>query len=862
MKRTLVRSDEKAWLLVISILLLGVLPAIAQVTGEYSTDANTVALLHMNEASGSLLTDSSGLGNHGTTTGTTVVAGRFGNGRRFTNIVTAVPNDWVSLGNSPSLNPSNALTVEAWIYPTTNPPDGYGVPIVSRDDSWGGTQGYTFNIIKDPCNGFTNPLFIYDGDIGLCSNASVPINQWSHVAFTLASNGSTKTAQLYLNGQLVGQQTANGPLRTNSLTTYIGRRWGSSGGSPYNRGFDGIIDEVRFSNKVRSATEFNAAPPPTCTLSCSVTAPGSIEVGVAGQFSATSTTANCGTVDPNYLWNFGDGTTSTSPTLSKVYTKRGSYNWTLTATVAAQTCTKTGTITVSEARNSNDLASIQFAIRSSRQRAVSHGGGRSIPGNLVFIVSDVTNRFIPPVTATIEGEPFTDVVIGSDGVLTLAGTPGGRSLSEWLPDQGIAGVTVTNGDGFVFFVNVRRFGATLSIEAPVLDHFSTSAASPAETVTLYGQGFGPTAETDSILVRTTDGREFTLGAKTGDSNSLSFVVPLLPTDGADFYSGPVDVQVTLGTGVVSRGLPLTVKPLPELTDAPGVATEQVARLLSELTASTEDIATASLIAQGATTDQIRMLREFPRAALAEWSAIVAGALNGRPHQIDVPIDGVATRIVIDRKTVVLFERLMLASNASARVQRALTHLRTDAVGSDSTCGPTAQEQNILIAADAYASVDFGSDLLDVVEILSAAITLSAATAGVTLPEAVALAGLIETAELAVFAGHIIIGAQPIQLQTVILNPSNLTVASQTSPASTIEISGEFSSPVFGDTLREAAKLVIDAAVDAALHGWRKVLFAPVRGVLKSVIGIVADKVLQLMIGDKLDLPRLTGMSLL
>ena len=58
---------------------------------EYISDPNTTALYHLNETSGSTVSDSSGNAYHGAATGTTIVDGRFGKARNFNgdgNIVT------------------------------------------------------------------------------------------------------------------------------------------------------------------------------------------------------------------------------------------------------------------------------------------------------------------------------------------------------------------------------------------------------------------------------------------------------------------------------------------------------------------------------------------------------------------------------------------------------------------------------------------------------------------------------------------------------------------------------------------------------------------------------------------------------
>jgi uncharacterized RDD family membrane protein YckC len=225
--------------------------------GEYSSDSNTVLLLHMNESSGSSLHDASGHGYRVTTTGTTIVDGRFGLARRFSNEVGFVARDYISVTDSPALNPPEALTFEAWIYLTANS-EGWtnGMPIFSRDDSYMGVQGYSFGVGSCDAN---LGLVFYDGELGVCKGwvPGLDLGQWHHVAFTLESNGGQKSVRLYIDCRQVAQAFAPGTLHRNHLTTFIGRRFGSAGAFPYNSGFAGLIDEVRVSNRVRSPAEFN-----------------------------------------------------------------------------------------------------------------------------------------------------------------------------------------------------------------------------------------------------------------------------------------------------------------------------------------------------------------------------------------------------------------------------------------------------------------------------------------------------------------------------------------------------------------------------------------------------------------------------
>jgi PKD repeat protein len=84
-----------------------------------------------------------------------------------------------------------------------------------------------------------------------------------------------------------------------------------------------------------------------CTLTCTATVPATGIAGQAVSFSSTAAPSNCAGT-PSFGWTFGDGATSTEQNTSHTYAASGSFTWTMTASVQGVTCTKTGTIVVSE----------------------------------------------------------------------------------------------------------------------------------------------------------------------------------------------------------------------------------------------------------------------------------------------------------------------------------------------------------------------------------------------------------------------------------------------------------------------------------------------------------------------------------
>lgn len=83
-----------------------------------------------------------------------------------------------------------------------------------------------------------------------------------------------------------------------------------------------------------------------CVLTCDASAsPTSGSAPLEVTFTATETHEGC-TGTPTFAWEFGDGATSTEQNPSHTYTTAGTYNWSLTVSVDGQTCSKSGSVTV------------------------------------------------------------------------------------------------------------------------------------------------------------------------------------------------------------------------------------------------------------------------------------------------------------------------------------------------------------------------------------------------------------------------------------------------------------------------------------------------------------------------------------
>ena len=133
-----------------------------------------MAAYGFNEGGGTLLTDLSGNGNNGTISGATwTTSGKYGNALSFNGT-----NALVTVNNAPSLQLTSAMTLEAWVYPTT-------VNSTWRDVLYKGNDNYYLMAMS---NNASHPV---GGAIvgGVYAEALSPnpltANTWAHLAATL-----------------------------------------------------------------------------------------------------------------------------------------------------------------------------------------------------------------------------------------------------------------------------------------------------------------------------------------------------------------------------------------------------------------------------------------------------------------------------------------------------------------------------------------------------------------------------------------------------------------------------------------------------------------------------------------------------
>jgi PKD repeat protein len=197
-----------------------------------------VAAYSFDEGSGSTVADRSGKGNKGTISYANWVNGRFGKALSF--------NGWysrVSIEDSASLDLSNGMTLEAWVYPTATM-SGWRTIIMKELP---GNASYYLYANTDKSQ--PSSAVYVGGERTVFAGKSLPLNKWTHLAATY--DGATQ--RFYMNGAQVASRQQTGPIAVSEGRLRIGgnRIWNDE----Y---FKGLIDEVRIYNRPLTSTEIQA----------------------------------------------------------------------------------------------------------------------------------------------------------------------------------------------------------------------------------------------------------------------------------------------------------------------------------------------------------------------------------------------------------------------------------------------------------------------------------------------------------------------------------------------------------------------------------------------------------------------------
>jgi len=182
--------------------------------------------------------DSSGQGNNGTNYGATFVDGKVGRALSFDG-----DDDNINCGNDPSLNITDAITVEAWVYTDVAQKGKF---LVEK-----GTSTYLWGLYL---TGNSTSLHMYIrnsiGDVHTAGYDSDFIGKWVHVMGTFDG----QYIKLYVNGELKNTYDwgSSQTIASNSESVIVGA-WYQQGAY-----FNGTIDEVAIWNRALLETEIQS----------------------------------------------------------------------------------------------------------------------------------------------------------------------------------------------------------------------------------------------------------------------------------------------------------------------------------------------------------------------------------------------------------------------------------------------------------------------------------------------------------------------------------------------------------------------------------------------------------------------------
>src|SRR5262249_1709034 len=139
----------------------------------------------------------------------------------------ASTNSGVLVSSNASLNPTEAITIDAWVNPSSYP--NAGPSVVRKDINNVGTTQYSLSIGDGLTAGVAHCNI--GGAVGATGGA-VPLNQWSHLACTY----DRQNLRLYVNGVEVASAAGTQAIPTSSQDLGIGKEPGFT-----DRNFDGLV---------------------------------------------------------------------------------------------------------------------------------------------------------------------------------------------------------------------------------------------------------------------------------------------------------------------------------------------------------------------------------------------------------------------------------------------------------------------------------------------------------------------------------------------------------------------------------------------------------------------------------------------
>lgn len=298
-----------------------------------------------------------------------------------TKIVSAAANKLIDASQA-----SDEFSIEMWLRTTSATQSGPArIFTISPDNAGAGNVmvGHGANL-GTPSTGVTlRRMGTLDLEV---SNTIFSSNVLTHLVYTRTASGVTT---LYKNGASVGAATITGTLDSWSDGFFL------SLANEYNspttdRPWLGEFFLVAYYSKALSASEvlqnFNYGENGTGTLLAPVAAFSGTPLSGVGPLTVTFTDASVNT-PTSWLWNFGDGTTSTTQSPSHQYTVDGYYTVTLTATNASGSDSEVKTDYVFVGVTTNPTISSVTGTVANTQTLTVIGNGfesKTVPGMKIY----------------------------------------------------------------------------------------------------------------------------------------------------------------------------------------------------------------------------------------------------------------------------------------------------------------------------------------------------------------------------------------------------------------------------------------------------------------------------------------------
>ena len=294
-------------------------------------DTNYKGVWHLPNGTSLNANDSTSNGVNGTVTSTAAATGQVDGGGSFDGSTSRI-----DMGNASALDGMTALTISAWIKP--NSLTGANRIFTKwRGSFLVGTKLGAGDVLRLSVEKSGGGLSIFDSPASTLTTGS-----WQHLVLTWSQPNA---ATIYVNGTAKSVTITQDQNVTSTGTSSTAVQIGYSSDGLGNH-FDGLIDEARMSNVVRSAdwskTEYNNQSSPSAFYTISAASGNQAPVANTGgpytgttgssvSFNGSGSSDADGTI-ASYSWNFGDGGTGSGATPAHTYSVAGTYTVSLTVT--------------------------------------------------------------------------------------------------------------------------------------------------------------------------------------------------------------------------------------------------------------------------------------------------------------------------------------------------------------------------------------------------------------------------------------------------------------------------------------------------------------------------------------------------